>query len=242
MARLTVMSGRRTIDVLELREERMLVGRGRGVDILLDSPVVSREHAELIRTGDSYLINNLAGKNGVFVNGQWIETLELADGDLVEIGKFTLKFEEVTSEETMVGGDEDPFGVPHAGRPVVGRHDVETVAWGLDEMAEVREAMAIAKQPHLEERAADGQTLHGLDRPKTTVGKAPDCHIRIESGWRAPKISAVIFRDPGGRFSVEPVKGDVKVNGTTISRETALASGDFVEVAGTRFKYLAGIE
>ena len=52
-------------EVFPLRDEVTTVGRGRGVDIRLDDPSVSRLHAELIRRGPYVYVADLGlSRNG----------------------------------------------------------------------------------------------------------------------------------------------------------------------------------
>ncbi|MEV5706678.1 FHA domain-containing protein [Actinoallomurus sp. NPDC052274] len=73
--------------VLPLRSEVMTVGRGRGVDIRLDDPSVSRLHAELVRRGPYvYVVDLGLSRNGTRVNGRPIARRVLEDGDVVSFG------------------------------------------------------------------------------------------------------------------------------------------------------------
>jgi pSer/pThr/pTyr-binding forkhead associated (FHA) protein len=51
---------------------------------------VSRLHAELVRDGDGWLLNDLGSHNGTRLNG-WLvrETVPVRGGDLVEFGSVT---------------------------------------------------------------------------------------------------------------------------------------------------------
>lgn len=229
MPRITVLMGRKAIGVFDLDQERTLVGRSADADILLDSRTVSREHAELLRVGDSFLVNNLSKSNGLFVNGTWVETLNLDDGDEIEIDMYTLRFE---AAETT----EDLGEILTAPTPVSVRDD-STKALGLDDLVQVREKMKAIKEAHLEQRDGDEVLHHTLAGPRTFIGRGSNCHIRVGGGWLGPKVSAVVFRDPSGRVSVEAAGAPVKVNGEQIAKETLLANGDFVETAGTKFKF-----
>lgn len=53
--------------------ESMIVGRGGHCDLVLDDETVSTDHAELTRRGSSYLVVDLASRNGTVVNGRVIE-------------------------------------------------------------------------------------------------------------------------------------------------------------------------
>jgi pSer/pThr/pTyr-binding forkhead associated (FHA) protein len=72
--------------------ERTLIGRSPDCDVFLDDVTVSRKHAEVLRDGDSFTINDLGSLNGTFVNKKRIESAELEDDDEVQIGKYRLTF------------------------------------------------------------------------------------------------------------------------------------------------------
>ena len=73
--------------VVPLRPEVTTIGRGRGVDIRLDEPSVSRLHAELIRRGPYvYVVDLGLSRNGTRVNGRPIARRVLEDGDVVSFG------------------------------------------------------------------------------------------------------------------------------------------------------------
>ncbi|WP_019632410.1 FHA domain-containing protein [Actinomadura atramentaria] len=73
--------------VVPLRPDVTTVGRGRGVDIRLDDPSVSRLHAEIIRRGPYvYVVDMGLSRNGTRVNGRPIARRVLEDGDVVSFG------------------------------------------------------------------------------------------------------------------------------------------------------------
>ena len=60
-----------TGETYELTAEVTTVGRGDGVDIVLDDPSVSRLHAELVRRGTYVYVSDLGlSTNGTRVNGR----------------------------------------------------------------------------------------------------------------------------------------------------------------------------
>jgi hypothetical protein len=74
-------------EVISLRGEVTTVGRGRGVDIRLDDPSVSRLHAELVRRGPYvYVVDLGLSRNGTRVNGRPIARRVLSEGDVLSFG------------------------------------------------------------------------------------------------------------------------------------------------------------
>jgi predicted component of type VI protein secretion system len=72
---------------LPLRAGVTTVGRGKGTDIRIDDPSVSRLHAEIVRRGPYFYVVDLGlSRNGTRVNGQPISRHLLDDGDVVTFG------------------------------------------------------------------------------------------------------------------------------------------------------------
>ena len=76
--------------VLEAATTR--AGRHPESDIFLDDVTVSRQHAEIVREGDSYQVRDVGSLNGTYVNRERIEQCTLRDGDELQVGRFRLVF------------------------------------------------------------------------------------------------------------------------------------------------------
>jgi S1-C subfamily serine protease len=88
MLRVTLPDGStRTMPILE---GVIRIGRDPDNDIVLELPGVSRRHAELWRTGNSFLICDLRSSNGTFVDGVAVQTAALTPGSRVMIGDVAL--------------------------------------------------------------------------------------------------------------------------------------------------------
>ncbi|HMP07745.1 MAG TPA: FHA domain-containing protein, partial [Lacipirellulaceae bacterium] len=68
------------------------VGRTHTHSIRLHDTEVSRNHAEFIRRGDTYLVRDLGSSNGTFVNGALVNERSLVTGDQVQVGRSMLLF------------------------------------------------------------------------------------------------------------------------------------------------------
>jgi len=74
-------------EVVSLTGEVTTVGRGRGVDVRLNDPSVSRLHAEIVRRGPYIYVTDLGlSRNGTRVNGRPVARRVLEDGDVVAFG------------------------------------------------------------------------------------------------------------------------------------------------------------
>jgi hypothetical protein len=89
-----------TGELVALRAEVTTVGRGRGVDIKLDDPSVSRLHAEIVRRGPYVYVADLGlSRNGTRVNGRPAARRVLDDGDVLSFGSARCRIEGIPREE-----------------------------------------------------------------------------------------------------------------------------------------------
>ena len=89
-----------TGEIIPLRDVVTTVGRGRGVDIRLDEPSVSRLHAEIVRRGPYIYVTDLGlSRNGTRVNGRPIARRVLDDGDVLSFGSARCRIEGIPGEE-----------------------------------------------------------------------------------------------------------------------------------------------
>jgi len=75
-----------------LASEVVTIGRLPDCQVTIADKGASRRHAQIRRKDDSYILTDLGSTNGTRVNGQTIQTRELADGDHVTIGSTVLEF------------------------------------------------------------------------------------------------------------------------------------------------------
>ena len=137
-------------EVIPLRGEVTTVGRGRGADIRLDDPSVSRLHAELIRRGPYVYVADLGlSRNGTRVNGRPVARRVLDDGDVLSFGTARCRIGGLQQEDL---GEEAELRRPAA--PELTRREFDVLT-SLCRPALSDEAFALpAMAPHL-------PTLHG---------------------------------------------------------------------------------
>ena len=87
-----------------ISDEKTTVGRQEDCDIVINSPAVSRRHAEIAREQNRYFIADLGSRNGTSLNGTKIRhrTL-LKDGDSVEISTLSFIFRSQNTLSEMSG-------------------------------------------------------------------------------------------------------------------------------------------
>jgi adenylate cyclase len=87
------ITGQKSEFELVLDETRIGRAAGRN-EIVLNDERVSRQHATIRRSDQTYLLNDLDSANGTFVNGLRINERLLSNHDTISIGNFALVYEE----------------------------------------------------------------------------------------------------------------------------------------------------
>ncbi|HTX70628.1 MAG TPA: DUF3662 and FHA domain-containing protein [Thermoleophilia bacterium] len=77
----------------QLSEPITVIGRSRRCDIVLTDANVSRQHAEIRRQGDGFMLVDLGSTNGTRVNRRDVKQVVLQHGDRIELGTTELLFE-----------------------------------------------------------------------------------------------------------------------------------------------------
>ncbi|WP_165964075.1 FHA domain-containing protein [Actinomadura sp. KC216] len=68
----------------------LTIGRGRGNTLVLDDPLVSREHARIVLGARGHVVQDLGSANLTFVNGDCATRAALRDGDVLTCGRTRL--------------------------------------------------------------------------------------------------------------------------------------------------------
>ncbi len=78
-----------------LTREWTRVGRSLAADVRFDDPTVSRRHALVVRDGAEVRVLDDRSLNGVFVNGERVDSRVLTDGDEVLVGRYRMAYLDV---------------------------------------------------------------------------------------------------------------------------------------------------
>ena len=209
MARLILSMDRQILGEFPLNKARTTIGRRTGNDIHIDNLAISGEHAVVLVGPDGVFLEDLGSTNGTKVNGQSAQKVCLKDGDLVELGKFTLAFraDPAEFEKTVVL---DPGSSPP--RPAVPPRQMATPL------------------PQGEIRVLDGVhagRLLDLNKTLMTIGRKG---VQVAMISRRPQGFFIIHVE-GARFPV--------LNGRMLDAQAhALADRDVIDIAGIRLEFL----
>jgi pSer/pThr/pTyr-binding forkhead associated (FHA) protein len=108
---------------IALTKERTTIGRKPHNDIQIDNLAVSGEHAVIVTILNDSFLEDLGSTNGTLVNGQPIKKHFLQTNDVVELGKYKLKYINDQSQKSAAPQDFEktmvlrPGAVPKADAP-----------------------------------------------------------------------------------------------------------------------------
>jgi len=89
---LEVVEGDATARSVPLGAGPVRIGRAPSNELMLADDKASRTHAQIVREGWNYVVEDLRSTNGVTVNGAKVERAVLAPGCRIEIGRTTIVF------------------------------------------------------------------------------------------------------------------------------------------------------
>ncbi|MBI3462318.1 MAG: SpoIIE family protein phosphatase [Planctomycetes bacterium] len=98
MAYLQILKGTKP-GRIELESDRTVLGRSPECEVVLDTGAVSRQHAQILRDGESHTIEDMNSRNGTYVNGNRITgPAQLADDARIKICDYLFAFHSTPSQ------------------------------------------------------------------------------------------------------------------------------------------------
>jgi pSer/pThr/pTyr-binding forkhead associated (FHA) protein len=218
----------------DIDKDALTIGRRPSNDVQIDNLAVSGNHAVVRALGDDYFLEDLNSTNGTYIDGKPIKKHLLQHGDLIEVGKYQLRFVDESAIAAGNAADED-FEKTMIIRPAAVQAMVQQ-----PDPAPTPEPPAPEPAPVQAAKPQDGlpvghiQVLTGpsagrelvLNKSLTTLGK-PGVQV------------AVISRRPQG-FFITHVEGANQpvVNGASIGVQAhALNDHDVIELAGVKMEF-----
>ena len=89
---LALIENGRPSETFALDKDVVTIGRLREADVVLQDPGASRQHAEIRRTPNGYVLADLGSTNGTMVNEATVSERLLKEGDRITIGRTILEF------------------------------------------------------------------------------------------------------------------------------------------------------
>lgn len=229
MPKLTLLLGRKTIQVYDLDQDRIVVGRDPGADVVIDNPSVSRNHAELRQEGGDWVLEDLGSSNGTFLHGDRIEEAAgLEPGDEIGFGKFSLVFEKAVGQ----GGAPEPRA---RAQTTMGAAE-GTMHIKSHEVKELLEDSERKRRAHLQWESGGQRGTHYLsEAPAALIGTDELCDVRVPKAPRHHVL--VVSRDDGCEVRNLHWWTSMKVQGRK-TKKARLRDGDVVEVGGLKLTFV----
>jgi hypothetical protein len=238
MAKLIFLLDGNVIKEYVLDKERFTIGRRASNDVHIDNLAISGKHAVIVTKEDGAYIEDLNSTNGTIVNRQKIKKHMLADGDLIKLGKYKLRYvhdarvskprNEGFQDTVLVADPEDVevIETPQEVQPAQIKPEASAVvdAQAVTEATPVNQAV---KLPRL-------QILNGKD-----AGTALPLGKSIVKIGRPNEQLALVTKRAQGYF-LSHVVGDAYplVNGKPIDiHAKALNNHDEIELLGIKMEF-----
>jgi pSer/pThr/pTyr-binding forkhead associated (FHA) protein len=224
MGKLVITDNNGVTTQFDLSAERVTIGRAAGNDIVLNDKATSGRHAAIVTILEDSFLEDLDSTNGTQVNGTPVTKHPLAHGDVITIGRNTLRFftaeaSEAEMDKTMIlrPGSIPPAATrPAAARPA-GSVNPALIGAGKPVLGKLR----------ITSGANQGREME-LSKPLTTLGK-PGVQVAAITR-RAEGYYIVQVDSTGGR--------KLRINGADVEPQPRrLSDGDRVELAGTQMEF-----
>jgi pSer/pThr/pTyr-binding forkhead associated (FHA) protein len=230
MPKLTLVMERTPLRTYELDRPVVRIGRGEGMDIVIQNVSVSREQAEIRDDGRQWSVRDLGSVNGTFVNGERLSASSrvLAPGDEISFGKFSLFFDRELATPAA----------PVTITPSEGRDRAGTYMLTLEDIERIHHSVTTKRQPQLHWEIAGQQGTFYIKTDSVRVGRAADCDLRLPIG---PARTVLVARGPHG-FEVRRDTGwltltPLWVNGRMV-RHAPLKNGDRIQLGDLHLTFL----
>ena len=238
-----------------LNKERMTIGRKLHNDIAIDNLAVSGEHAAIVTILNDSFLEDMDSTNGVMVNGAPVKKHFLQNNDVIEIGKYKLKY--MSEQVGHVAAAEDfektmvlraPVKTPSADTTQKITHEVNLPAYATTEKPQAVPAKAPLAQPVTQPATADKApaqpgaavrlaTVQLLSGPN--AGRELDLVKNLTTLGKPGVQVAVLTRRPHGYFitHVEGARYPI-LNGNTLDQhQHQLNDHDIIELAGIKMEF-----
>lgn len=236
-----------------LNKERMTIGRKAHNDIVIDNLAVSGEHAAIVTILHDSFLEDLDSTNGLEVNGVATKKHFLQNNDLIELGKYKLKY---INDQVGQASSAD------FERTMVLRAPVKKEAQSVERAGETTNVIRVQVNPDAQpaEKTPDNTGKFDAKPPitqpsVTTSPPAQTAAVQILTGPNAgrelelvkslttlgkPGVQvAVLTRRPHG-FFITHVEGTnhPSVNGQVLANQPhQLNDHDVIELAGVKMEF-----
>jgi hypothetical protein len=191
MAKLILSMDGLVLKEIPLTKERTTLGRKPHNDIQIDNLAVSGEHAVIVTILNDSFLEDLGSTNGTVVNGNPVKKHFLQNNDVIELGKYKLKFIGEAAAAAGAGGDKADFEKTMVLRPSTMKAAAQAAAAAGGGAQAAVAARQAAVQAAGQSAAATG--IADKDAAKAPAAAAPAAAPALGAAPAAPAAK------PGGQ-------------------------------------------
>jgi len=229
MAKLILSMDNLVLKEILLNKERTSIGRKAHNDIQIDNLAISGEHAVIVTILNDSFLEDINSTNGTFVNGQQVKKHFLQHNDVIELGKYRLKY---VNDAPLHAAPAD-FEKTMVLRPDMLRKHPESAPAGMVAAPSPGQTTTPPSAPAATPLAAI-QVLNG-----SNAGRTLDLTKSLTTLGKPGVQVAIIARRPHGYFLTH-VEGArfPSVNGVSLDTQAhQLRDHDVIELAGVKMEF-----
>lgn len=255
MAKMTISIDGVAIKDIELTKERTTLGRRPYNDIVIDNLAVSGEHAVFVVRNQQVEIEDLNSTNGTYVNGKAIRQELLQPGDVVEIARYRITFENLAPQGAgskelnamlaaySVPPTPEPRPAPSpAARPALASTPVPAPTYAAPDFVNTNVGVGSTAGPSTMHGALGGTDATG--RIQVLNGPAAGREmslVKVVTTLGKPGVAVAAITRRADSYLLSMVEGHTapSINGQPLGNSpVVLRDQDQIELAGTQMRFL----
>lgn len=226
MAKMILSMDGLVLKEIQLDKERLTIGRKPHNDIQIDNLAISGEHAAIVTILSDSFLEDMNSTNGTLVNGQAIKKHFLRNNDIVELGKYKLKY--MADVATSASGESEV--PPEARTSQVRPQDLQLLDKGTRSIG----TRSNVSSPAAALPPAAVQLLTGAN-----VGKELEL-TKILTTLGKPGLQVAVIAKRSHGYFLTHVEGEhfPVVNGEQLDAQARqLKDHDVIEIAGIKMEF-----
>lgn len=233
---------------IPLDKERLTIGRKPNNDIQIDNLAISGQHALITTILNDAFLEDRNSTNGTYVNGQPVKKHVLQSNDVIELGKYRLRY---VADAVQSGLSQSDLVDTQALRPIMAPPELDVAAaragTGIGAGAGAHRATETQLlPPHLHDAALNSTVGGGGARvgvvqilSGANSGRELELTKSLTTLGKPGKQVAVITRRPHGYF-ITHVEGAAfpLLNGRELDAQAhRLSEHDIIDIAGVKMEF-----
>ncbi len=237
----------------------LTIGRRSKNDVVIGDPSVSGHHAKIDSVGDGFVLIDLQSRNGSFVNEQLITSRWLKNGDVINIGEHSLRFQDSAADPASYDDIEDlekttvidTIQYRNMRKKSNPTRSINVVRfWSKSQKPGIKQksipeiSRPIVTQKRKEPVSALAYLAGGkgkikLTKKTTIIGKHPKSDIVVRGLWVGKSAVSISKRPDGYYLCYLGGLSKPKVNKTPVKQVIILKDSDVIDIGPTKLQFIS---